>query len=278
MDLMNKPSKIYFLHPLRRYVGGKPQIHTIGWFRDHVFWHKNTVIDADNISFCLNEDPGQKGVISDGVEIWMEGCSTPTMSCTSYGKRLHTLATVRRDELCIRYEHGTLNLPDYPFPTVSFTFTRRFLKLLQQFSDLLDHLAEPGCADEIDLTVLAMIAEVRASHEMIRNNNAEDPAFQQIINHMITAPEGDYNVESLARQYGLSRAGFYRSWKKYYGNETPYQFLLRNRLRMAKELLRSTELQIQEIAFRTGFRNPVVFNAAFQQQEKCSPGAYRKKQ
>ena len=130
MDLMNKPSKIYFLHPLRRYVGGKPQIHTIGWFRDHVFWHKNTVVDADNISFWLNEDPGQKGVISDGVEIWMEGCSTPTMSCASYGKRLHTLATVRRDELCIRYEHGTLNLPDYPFPTVSFTFTRRFLKLL----------------------------------------------------------------------------------------------------------------------------------------------------
>lgn len=52
-------------------------------------------------------------------------------------------------------------------------------------------------------------------------------------------------------------------------------FLTRERLKVAKRLLRDVTLNISEVAYRVGFKNPDHFSTWFRRHEKLSPTTYR---
>lgn len=54
------------------------------------------------------------------------------------------------------------------------------------------------------------------------------------------------------------------------------QFLTQLRLAEAKRLLKKSDLQISEIAFKVGFGNVSHFNRVFKSEQGCSPNEYRK--
>jgi AraC-like DNA-binding protein len=54
------------------------------------------------------------------------------------------------------------------------------------------------------------------------------------------------------------------------------QFLNNLRLVEAKRLLKESDLQISEIAFKVGYGNASHFNRVFKASENCSPNDYRK--
>ncbi|MBR4075495.1 MAG: hypothetical protein IKK25_01360, partial [Lentisphaeria bacterium] len=160
MELFNGKTRIIDLSGLPRIVTGKPQIEKIAWFRDHVYWHRNSVLDADNISFCLEEDPGEHLAIINGQKVQHNSCG-PHVSCAPHGLQITTLATTRRNELLFRYQSGTTMMADYPFPRQNFVVTPRFSALLNELEDLLDQLTTPGTADRLDLLALDLILEAR---------------------------------------------------------------------------------------------------------------------
>ncbi len=53
-------------------------------------------------------------------------------------------------------------------------------------------------------------------------------------------------------------------------------YLKRIRMEQAKELLRSTDLKIQEVAFRVGYENPKYFTRVFRESTGVSPQEYKK--
>jgi|GEM_PF-1175804 len=277
MNLLESPTRIFDLGNLRRYCGGKPSIEKIAWFRDHVYWHRNAIIDADNISFTLEEDPGETRIVENGIEVDYSGIHTPLIGCAYQGLRLTTRATVRRNELLFRYRHADMTIPEYPFPRRHFVPSAYFWSLFRQFSDNLDHLLEPGIADQQDLIALQMIAEaVSFSGRSEEDNKDIDPRIYRIANRIASRPDEDFNIKTLAADNGFSRAAFYREWSKY-SKDSPYHLLLENRLRIAEAFLSSTLLPVKDIAFCSGFRNVTVFTATFKKRFGMPPREYRER-
>ena len=80
---------------------------------------------------------------------------------------------------------------------------------------------------------------------------------------------------SISRAAGLSEFHFARLFKAATG-ATPFQFVTRTRMELAKQLLRKTRLPIFEIAERVGYQKPSHFSARFRAVLGCGPDAYRK--
>jgi AraC-like DNA-binding protein len=68
---------------------------------------------------------------------------------------------------------------------------------------------------------------------------------------------------------------FLRNFKTAFGI-TPHQYLMRQRLHLAKTLLRDTDKSIQEISEETGFETLSSFSYRFGKQEGLSPSDFRK--
>ena len=56
-----------------------------------------------------------------------------------------------------------------------------------------------------------------------------------------------------------------------------HQFLIRKRLKQACELLRDESIQIKQVAFKTGFTDPLYFSRLFKKHHRVSPSTYRRR-
>ena len=84
----------------------------------------------------------------------------------------------------------------------------------------------------------------------------------------------DLGLKSLASIVDMSPYHFARMFKQSTGL-TPYQYLVRQRLTKAKELLRFTEMAIADIGYTVGYRNSSHFAKVFRRQVGVSPTSYR---
>jgi AraC-like DNA-binding protein len=101
--------------------------------------------------------------------------------------------------------------------------------------------------------------------------NPEKYEFKDIINSNIYE---DLSVDDLAFLTGLSLSSFKRKFKELY-NESPARYVKNKRLAKAAELLSSTDMQISEICYNTGFSDPTHFTKSFSEKYKVSPTEYR---
>lgn len=82
-------------------------------------------------------------------------------------------------------------------------------------------------------------------------------------------------LEQLAQLLDLSQFHFSRLFKQSVGL-SPYQYLLRQRVERAKELLKQTNRPISDIAFECGFNSHSHLSKQFRQVTGVTPKTYRK--
>ena len=82
------------------------------------------------------------------------------------------------------------------------------------------------------------------------------------------------SLADLAKQAGLSEYYFCRCFKLATGM-SPYQYVLNKRMGHASACLRRDDMSIQEIAFASGFGDPVQFSKHFRRAHGLTPTAYR---
>ncbi|MBE5764135.1 MAG: AraC family transcriptional regulator [Clostridiales bacterium] len=82
-------------------------------------------------------------------------------------------------------------------------------------------------------------------------------------------------VEEIAKEINFSKSQMTREFKKYYG-VTPYKYLLDRKIVIAKQLLLSTGMRVQEISEALGFVDAYYFSDIFKTKTGLSPMAYRK--
>ena len=82
-------------------------------------------------------------------------------------------------------------------------------------------------------------------------------------------------LEATAETAGMSKYHFAREFKRYIGL-APNEYLIISRLNYAKELLKYSQLTIEQIAYSSGFRNVSHFINLFKKHEKTTPLQYRK--
>jgi transcriptional regulator GlxA family with amidase domain len=81
-------------------------------------------------------------------------------------------------------------------------------------------------------------------------------------------------VADLAREARLSQRTFARRFRESVGT-SPLQWLLGQRVRLAQELLETTDDSIERIAHRTGFGTPANLRTHFARQTSVTPTTYR---
>jgi AraC family transcriptional regulator len=87
-------------------------------------------------------------------------------------------------------------------------------------------------------------------------------------------PDTRLTLGSLAREAGLSRYHFLRTFERLTG-VTPHKYVLRARLREAAMRLAAEPARVLDIAFDSGFGDVSNFNHAFRAEFGVSPRVYR---
>ena len=85
----------------------------------------------------------------------------------------------------------------------------------------------------------------------------------------------EISVSSIAKLYNISASHFIRSFKKIYGI-TPNEYRQNYRVSKAINLLKMTNLSVQDIAYQCGFADPFYFSRIFNKRVGISPSEYRK--
>ena len=82
-------------------------------------------------------------------------------------------------------------------------------------------------------------------------------------------------LEGVAAHSGYSKYHFSRIFKEYTGMSF-YDYYLRQRLLLCRQLLNEINLPITEVASRSGFSSLATFNRVFKQYEGVTPSQYRR--
>ncbi len=86
--------------------------------------------------------------------------------------------------------------------------------------------------------------------------------------------EEDLSLAEIAAVADLSQFHFARAFRTSTG-ATPQQYLMKQRIERAKELLAENDLPIIEISLRTGFKNQSHFTTLFRKYTKFTPKLWR---
>ncbi len=143
-------------------------------------------------------------------------------------------------------------------------------------------LEQPSPAGKLYAQTAAQMLAVHLLRHYITVGRAfKDPA--QGLNHQqmrrvidfIEAHLGqDLSLEALAQQIGFSPYHFARLFRQTTG-ESPHQFVLRQRIERAQELLEKTDLPLVHIALESGFANQSHLSLAFKRHLGLTPRVYR---
>jgi len=86
--------------------------------------------------------------------------------------------------------------------------------------------------------------------------------------------EEELTLHEMAQCAGLSTSHFLETFRKSTG-ESPHQFVLRQRVERAKEMLRDAEMRVLDVAVACGFKTQQHFARVFRQMCGASPTEYR---
>jgi AraC family transcriptional regulator len=101
------------------------------------------------------------------------------------------------------------------------------------------------------------------------------PQLRRVMEFMNSNLAQNLSLEEIAGEVELSAFHFAREFRSVTG-QTPYQYLLDQRMEQAKHLLKHSDWPVQEIATMIGFQSPVNFVRAFRQRVGATPGVWRK--
>ena len=143
------------------------------------------------------------------------------------------------------------------------------------------YLTKPFQKEEL-LVRVAKLLELRRQLQQkyqSANGHAREPedAFLRKARQIVEAnlEEPDFGVEQLSRELGLSRVQVYRKIKALTDRSTS-RYIHIARLDKAYGLLKNPELNISEVAYRVGFKDPSHFSRAFSQYFGMPPNETRK--
>jgi len=87
--------------------------------------------------------------------------------------------------------------------------------------------------------------------------------------------DGGVRLSTLARECGMSVSHFTRSFRATFG-VSAHGWLVRRRIDLAKDMIRTTAYPLVDIALRCGFSDQAAFNRTFSQTVGVSPGRWRR--
>lgn len=134
-------------------------------------------------------------------------------------------------------------------------------------------------ANDVDEAYYMHSAFYRIMAEHMRNCDkltAADTTTQKIKNFIDQNFQKDITVDNISKTFNFSRNYLFSLFKKEYGI-SPKAYISELRIKKAKELLKTEKnLNIGEIAFSVGYKDPLYFSRIFYKKTGISPKDFRK--
>lgn len=105
---------------------------------------------------------------------------------------------------------------------------------------------------------------------------ASNPLIFKVLNLFHSKPQTHYQLDSLAREVGMSRASLTKKFHQLVG-VAPMTYLAKWRIQNAASLLANSKRSIFDIALIVGYRSDSALSKKFKAEMGISPGEYRKK-
>ncbi|MUG97092.1 helix-turn-helix domain-containing protein [Scytonema sp. UIC 10036] len=99
--------------------------------------------------------------------------------------------------------------------------------------------------------------------------------LKQVLEHIQAHLAEDIALEDLAKVAGISQFYFARLFKQSM-RITPHQYVIRQRIELAKQLLKQTDYNVTDVALLCGFAHPTHLSRHFHRLVGISPRAFRK--
>ncbi|WP_411768917.1 two-component regulator propeller domain-containing protein [Winogradskyella sp. A3E31] len=117
------------------------------------------------------------------------------------------------------------------------------------------------------------ILSITPNIEFSNSENRFLKRLKEVLDDKLTDPE--LTAERLAQLMSISRTNLHRKLKSITGKSTT-EYLRYQRLKLAEGLLKRSDDNINEIAYKIGFNSPSYFLRCFKKKYNCTPEEYRK--
>jgi AraC-like DNA-binding protein len=107
-----------------------------------------------------------------------------------------------------------------------------------------------------------------------RNDNNNQSRRHFVLHYIHEHLSEKIGVDALSRKAYLSRNIFFKWFKEQFGI-TPLEYINKERVKMAKQLLSNTHANLQTVSSQCGFSDVNYFIRAFKKIEGTTPGAYQ---
>jgi AraC family transcriptional regulator len=136
-------------------------------------------------------------------------------------------------------------------------------------------LADPLAVQEVEQDVVSYLGGMlKLGEKELMPTGISDPHILRALSYIHDCYEEMINIDELAGIALQSRYHFIRSFREATGT-TPYQYLLKLRIKEAMNRLRRSEATIGQISVDLGFSSTSQFHRAFLKMTSVTPQAYR---
>jgi len=142
----------------------------------------------------------------------------------------------------------------------------------------------PGTGSDVVLAKLSEVLFVETLRRFIQDlpdqqkgwlAGARDPVIGEALALLHKNPARPWTIASIAHQVGVSRTRFAERFRHFLG-EPPMAYLARWRLKLAAEILVSSNANVGEIAAEVGYASEAAFNRVFKSEFGCPPAQFRR--
>ncbi len=127
--------------------------------------------------------------------------------------------------------------------------------------------------------LLLRLMQTQARH-LIFDNYREYSAtsrFATVILHIQERLHENLTIGQLSNIACMSKPHFFRSFRQEFGI-SPVEYIIRERLKLARRLLKEPQNRIAEVSYQCGFQSVNYFCTLFKKYEGVSPGQFKKNQ
>ncbi len=173
--------------------------------------------------------------------------------------RLHIVKNSENPELAAALGAKLTTLKKIFFSSENFRDVKMCIELYQFFMLLGDHL---------------LSAPFSAPSDIKPSNNRITEKMISVCSYLSSHCTENISLESAAEYAGFSKSHFSRIFKEFTANSYT-DFITKERLHKAEELLTNSNLSITDAALQSGFNSISTFNRTFKRYKRCSPTEFR---
>lgn len=136
--------------------------------------------------------------------------------------------------------------------------------------------ASPGALCIVHGVISTLIGAALESAGVLSEDNPDALRLQGALDFMQKNSLSNPSLARVAEEVGLAANSFHRLFKQTY-RITPFEYIQRQRMNRARNLLHDSAMSIKEVAAAVGFSSPFYFSRVFHARFNMTPKDYRRR-